>query len=615
MNRSGFTDLFDVLITSWSIAEFIAKGRLSTFDYVSIRANSREQRLIDGLEKRGADGDYQIKEMDAVLNRRQSIERLYESVRKFANNKKGIVYAISIDHARQIAEYYSTKGLKAVAIDSKTPAAERKRLVADFKAGKIQVLVNVDVFSEGFDCPDVEFVQMARPTLSLAKYLQQVGRGLRKSAGKETCVLIDNVGLYRVFGLPTVSWDWEAMFHGDLQGKGTHLIGSQNGLNPTSIQEDTPAQDVEMELVVSHDRLLSVIDEQRKMRQMSAQKEADLMSWQDEDTGLWGLQRGRKKLTAAVFFAVFDIRYEMAAVRLQNRSIGLVNSVGETLWEKGGFLSAKFARNKFLIVKTQNGKEQYVDLFSLRVYDRRPVIKRYGNIELLKVGHVYYSRTKSIYINSQVIENGDISRQGFYLAIFDTNVPALYNWDSYAYYNRCGYACLLDGDHESYYWIYRWLADGSIVVRDKLGRYYHVEKGKEKEYIGYGDVSQMDNECRIGIERLTECVKENVRQKEEEKEKRRLRILSTFADAIPFRSGMKWGLKVGGRITVPPIYRNVKPPVGKYCVVEKRYSQWGVITLDGRVLIEPQYPEVTIETNDTAILTSITGKKMSVRLK
>ena len=67
-------------------------------------------------------------------------------------------------------------------------------MVEDFKTGRIKVLVNVDVFSEGFDCPDVEFVQMARPTLSLAKYLQQAGRGLRKSTGKETCVLIDNVG-------------------------------------------------------------------------------------------------------------------------------------------------------------------------------------------------------------------------------------------------------------------------------------------------------------------------------------------------------------------------------------------------------------------------------------
>ena len=67
----------------------------------------------------------------------------------------------------------------------------------------IQVLVNVDIFSEGFDCPDVEFVQLARPTLSLAKYLQMVGRGLRVAKGKKNCVIIDNVGLYRVFGLPS----------------------------------------------------------------------------------------------------------------------------------------------------------------------------------------------------------------------------------------------------------------------------------------------------------------------------------------------------------------------------------------------------------------------------
>ena len=61
----------------------------------------------------------------------------------------------------------------------------------------IQVLVNVDIFSEGFDCPDVEFVQLARPTLSLAKYLQMVGRGLRVAKGKKNCVIIDNVGPYR----------------------------------------------------------------------------------------------------------------------------------------------------------------------------------------------------------------------------------------------------------------------------------------------------------------------------------------------------------------------------------------------------------------------------------
>ena len=101
---------------------------------------------------------------------------------RYAHGKKGIVYAVSIPHARRIAACYSAHGLESVAIDSRTPASERKELVDDFRRGKVKVLVNVDIFSEGFDCPDVEFVQLARPTLSLAKYLQQVGRGLRRAA-------------------------------------------------------------------------------------------------------------------------------------------------------------------------------------------------------------------------------------------------------------------------------------------------------------------------------------------------------------------------------------------------------------------------------------------------
>ena len=84
----------------------------------------------------------------------------------------------------------------------------------------IQILVNVDLFGEGFDCPDVEFIQLARPTLSLAKYQQMVGRGLRVAKGKECCTLLDNVGLYRLFGLPTTDWDWSGMFLGRQAGKG-----------------------------------------------------------------------------------------------------------------------------------------------------------------------------------------------------------------------------------------------------------------------------------------------------------------------------------------------------------------------------------------------------------
>ena len=244
LTKRGFTDMFEVLLCSHSIPKFIKEGYLSDFDYISLNPNSEDQKKIDRLEKRAADGDYSIAEMQEVLDCKPSIERLYQTIKDFAAGKKGIVYAINIEHAEHIAEYYREQGLAAVAISSKTPKEERRRMIELFKEGsagdkpycaslslittvgqdetpkEIQILVNVDLFGEGFDCPDVEFIQLARPTLSLAKYLQMVGRGLRVAKGKECCTLLDNVGLYRLFGLPTTDWDWSGMFLGRQAGKG-----------------------------------------------------------------------------------------------------------------------------------------------------------------------------------------------------------------------------------------------------------------------------------------------------------------------------------------------------------------------------------------------------------
>ena len=220
MTRRGFTDLFDVLLQSWSAKKFIADGWLSLYDYMSIREDSEDWRLVNSLKKRGADGDFSLREMSEKMNVQPSIERLCDTVIRYAANKKGIVYAIDIKHAEHIAEYYREHGINAIAISSKTPNDERRLTIDKFKAGQIQVLVNVDLFGEGFDCPDVEFIQLARPTLSLAKYLQQVGRGMRVFEGKKYCLILDNVGLYRLFGLPSDDRDWQAMFEGRVAGKG-----------------------------------------------------------------------------------------------------------------------------------------------------------------------------------------------------------------------------------------------------------------------------------------------------------------------------------------------------------------------------------------------------------
>ena len=272
LNKRGFTDLFDMLLCSHSIPTFIKDGYLSDFDYVSLNPSSEDQKKIDGLEKRATDGDYNVAEMQDVLDCKPSIERLHRTIMDFAPEKKGIVYAINIEHAEHVAEYYREHGIEAVAISSKTSLAERKMLIERFKgadktdkantasasANNIQVLVNVDLFGEGFDCPDVEFIQLARPTLSLAKYLQMVGRGLRVAKNKECCILLDNVGLYRLFGLPTTEWDWEAMFRGTQSGKGIVNVAIDLSLRAVSAGYSTTRRtnepDAEMVVIARHDQ-------------------------------------------------------------------------------------------------------------------------------------------------------------------------------------------------------------------------------------------------------------------------------------------------------------------------------------------------------------------------
>lgn len=535
----------------------------------------------------------------------------------YAGGRKGIVYAISIGHARNIAAYYSQKGLEAAAIDSRTPMAERKRLVEDFRRGNLQVLVNVDVFSEGFDCPDVEFVQLARPTLSLSKYLQQVGRGLRKAKGKEACVLIDNVGLYRVFGLPTVAWDWESMFRGVQPGKGTRAAGQQPNRNcPAGMHLGSEEHDDGMEIIVSHDKLLSgIVGQGRAQTDAPPKKLPGLRAWQDEKSGLWGLQQGEKKRTEPIFVTVFDVQYDMAAVRFRDNHCGVVSADGEKVWESGHCLSMRFSKNFFLTIRTAERKFRFVDLRSLQMYHERPEVKRFWGVELLKMGNIYYSRTRKRYVNDQHLNSDCISDYRFYVTIFDYKVPT-----SCCIQNSCtdgyqgGYVCLLSGDDESFYYVYRWLADGSIIVTDGIGKYYHVAEGKGKEYIGCCDSVESGNRCRDAIEHISRRAQGVRRNLETKKTKQRMKLPDDCEKAVPFRSGMKWGLRVGERITVPPVYRNVKPPVGKYCAVEKNYSQWGIITVDGTILVEPKYQEIDIGNNGMAVLTFVTGKKVAIKL-
>lgn len=228
MDGTGFRNLFDVLITSMSIKEFLKKGWLSPYEYYSVSNKSEIYKQVSEIKEFGVDGDYKQEMLERIVDISRIRAQLLDSYLKFAKGKKGIIYSISREHSRNICAQYSSIGIRIRDIDSSIPIERRRKIVHDFKEGNVDIVVNVDIFSEGFDCPDLEFVQLARPTRSLVKYIQQIGRGLRKNGDKK-CVILDNVGLYNQFGLPDEDRPWEDYFNGvDKQ-----IIGSNEKMHRT----------------------------------------------------------------------------------------------------------------------------------------------------------------------------------------------------------------------------------------------------------------------------------------------------------------------------------------------------------------------------------------------
>ena len=705
LNGKGFTDLFDVLVQSWSVPEFISKGRLATYDFVSIKSDGVTQGLIDSLQKRGADGDYQNKEMDRVLNKKPSIERLYKSFEKYGKDRKGIVYAINISHANAIAEFYREHGIAAVAIDSKTPSSLRKELIERFKASNtsfsnhpiplskegifsnhpdksskitpslftikegstshpdpltlrgeggnrptrcseplrskdggpskvspdcagwdrltdtclragdglgatclraadgvgdrlapIQVLVNVDIFSEGFDCPDIEFVQLARPTLSLAKYLQMVGRGLRVAKGKKSCVMIDNVGLYRVFGLPSQVWNWNAMFEGKLKvGKKKETAKERAFFLGSEEQEGhQDDSDSEMEMVVSHEELLQTLHSREFV----------------------------------------DRRGEFAIIKLPDGKMTVVNRQGEQVLEPGDYRDMKLLDGNILFYRHRRKEVCYYDLLSGAIIDDGPNIYDVPKVvtlegwEFIKYGDVYMSRTYEHFSWPYCPSKYDLFNFGDYL-IYRYNYLVDSGCQEWYYYeggnglmmkatidsNR---VCFLRGDYEHVYWKCATLRCGCIVVMDSKQDYYLVDSYLKKTYIGCNNPKNENEDLHIVMPRLGKKYYDEMMLQEKKKEASEMILLhekSVAGHVELYQAGKKWGIKVDGRVVVPPLYRSIAQPVGAYCAFEEIPRYWGIMTLKGKVIVDAKYEKVEIRDGGIAVVTDITGKTQTIHLK
>lgn len=595
LNGKGFTDLFDVLVQSWDVPEFISKGRLATYDFVSIKSDGVTQRLIDSLQKRGADGDYQNKEMDMLLNKKPSIERLYRSLEEFGKDRKGIVYAINISHAQKITKLYQEHGVKAIAIDSKTPVTERQQDIEAFKKGDIQVLVNVDIFSEGFDCPDVEFVQLARPTLSLAKYLQMVGRGLRVAKGKKNCVIIDNVGLYRVFGLPSQVWNWNAMFEGKLKvGKKKETAKEREFFLMSKVQDDIPIHpDSEMMMVMSHEELLQTIQ----------------------------------------YREFVDSKGEFAIIKLPDGKMTVVNRQGEQVLEPGDYYDMKLLDGNILFYRPRRKAKCYYDLLAKAVIDDgtnvagAPQVVNIKGWEFIEYNDIFMSRTQEEFSLPYRPSQYDFLNYGYYMIFrFRPSAPGCQVW----YYcegsegkMRMGHeesrnVCFLRNDYEHVYWLCAVLYGERIVVMDSKEDYYLVDSSLKKTYIGCNQPKNKNEDLNFVMPRIGKKYYQEAMLQKKEMEASELLLLHEKSEAGHvelYQAGKKWGLKVDGKVIVPPLYHHIALPVGAYCAFEQIPRHWGVMTLNGKVIVDAKYEKVEIRDNGIAVLTGILGKTQTIHLK
>ncbi len=195
--------VFDIMIEGPNTRWLIEHGFLCNY-----KIAIPESDYLKYLKNATEGSDYSKKAMIEASQESQIVGDVIENYLKFAKGKQAIVFASDINTARKMEQEFIDKGLKAKLLTGGSKDKERLDGLMDFTAKKTQILINVDLFDEGLDVPGIECVIMARPTASLGKFLQMIGRGFRVAPGKKFLILIDHVGNVMRHGLPDSRRKW-----------------------------------------------------------------------------------------------------------------------------------------------------------------------------------------------------------------------------------------------------------------------------------------------------------------------------------------------------------------------------------------------------------------------
>ena len=199
LDGSGFDDIADDIVLGKPVKWLQDNGNIAPFKYYA-------PSLIDttNLKKRG--GEFTKKSVDDTMKRviYGDVIRHYE---KLAKGKQAIVYTHSVETSESVSNTFKKNGYTSIAISGKTPPEVRERAMQAFRDGKLTIMVNCELFTEGIDLPNVDVCIMLRPTQSLSLYLQFAMRALNPRDGK-TAIIIDHVGNVDRHGLPNADREW-----------------------------------------------------------------------------------------------------------------------------------------------------------------------------------------------------------------------------------------------------------------------------------------------------------------------------------------------------------------------------------------------------------------------
>lgn len=198
----GLADMFEVIVNGPSVRWLIDEGYLADYEIYAPKLVADMSGIKTSM------GDYNKADVEKLMDKPTITGDAVRHYQKLASGKRCVVMCATIKHADHVCEQYKAAGIPAAQIDGSMTNLEREKVLADFGAGKLLVICNVQLLIEGVDIPAIEVVQWLRPTQSLIVFMQGIGRGLRPAPGKEKLLILDHVGNVERHGMPCEDREW-----------------------------------------------------------------------------------------------------------------------------------------------------------------------------------------------------------------------------------------------------------------------------------------------------------------------------------------------------------------------------------------------------------------------